>query len=107
MHAGIAKIGEVELELNEHHQTSDSPVVAYVKPHDIEILRESDGASSFEAKINYIHAVGPIVRMELERSDSNTFIEAELTRERFDNLQLREGEKVYLKPHNLRVFIES
>jgi sulfate transport system ATP-binding protein len=107
VHAGVAKIGDVELALNEHHQTSDSPAVAYVRPHDIEILRQSDGASSFEAKINYIHAVGPIVRLELERSDSNAFIEAELTRERFDTLKLQEGETVYLKPHNLRVFIEN
>lgn len=107
VHSGIAKIGEVELALGEHHQTNDSPAVAYVRPHDIEILRHSDGNSSFQAKINYIHAVGPIVRLELERSDTNVYVEAELTRERFDSLMLNEGETVYLKPHNLRVFLQN
>ena len=70
VHAGFAKIGEVELALNEHQQTQDSPAMAYVRPHDIEILRHPDGISSFKAKINYIHAIGPVVRLELERSDS-------------------------------------
>ena len=107
VHAGFAKIGEVELALNEHLQTQDSPAVAYVRPHDIEIMRQSDGSTSFEAKINYIHAIGPVVRLELERLDSKTFVEAELTRERFDFLKLTEGETVYLRPHNLRVFLQS
>lgn len=64
-------------------------------------------SSSFEAKINFIHAVGPIVRLELERSDTSVYVEAELTRERFNTLKLKEGDTDYLKPHNLRVFIES
>jgi sulfate/thiosulfate transport system ATP-binding protein len=51
VHEGIAKIGEVELPLNEHQQANDSPAVAYVRPHDIEILRQSDGKSSFHAKL--------------------------------------------------------
>jgi len=97
-------ISEVEVALNEHHQTIDSPAVAYVRPHDIEVLCHSDGNSSFQATINYIHAVGPIIRLELERSDTNVYVEAELTCERFDSLKLNEGETVYLKPHNLRVF---
>jgi sulfate transport system ATP-binding protein len=106
VHAGFAKIGDIELALDEHHQTEDSAAVAYVRPHDIEISRHPDG-TSFEAKINYIHAVGPIVHLELERNDTNTFVEAELTREHFNHLELIEGEIVYLKPRNLRVFLQD
>lgn len=107
VHAGFAKIGDLELALDAHKQTQDSPAMAYVRPHDIEILRHADGNSSFQAKINYIHAIGPVVRLELERSDSKILVEAELSRERFDYLKLAEGETVYLRPHNLRVFLQS
>ena len=31
-------------------------------------------------------------------------IEAEMTRERYRELDLREGEKVFLRPRNMRVF---
>jgi sulfate/thiosulfate transport system ATP-binding protein len=107
VHAGVAKIGDAEILLDEHQQTKDSPALAYVRPHDIEILRHSDGNDSFQAKINYIHAVGPVVRLELSRCDSEAFIEAELSRERFDALKLKEGETVYLKPNNFRIFLQN
>jgi sulfate/thiosulfate transport system ATP-binding protein len=79
--------------------------VSYVRPHNIEILRHSDNDSSFQATINYIHAVGSVVRIELERHDTKAYVEVEITRERYDYLKLNEGETVYLRPHNLRVFI--
>ena len=107
VHAGVAKIGDLELSLDEHHQTNDSPAVAYVRPHDIEITRHSDGNNSIQATIHYIHAIGSVVRLELERTDTNAQIEAELSRERFDNLKLIEGETVYVRPHNLRVFLQT
>jgi sulfate/thiosulfate transport system ATP-binding protein len=106
VHAGFAKIGDLELALNEHQQIQDSPAIAYVRPHDIEILRQPCEGASFRAKINYIHAIGPVVRLELERTDSKTFVEAEITRERFNFLKLNEGETVYLRLHNLRVFLQ-
>lgn len=107
VHAGVAKIGELELSLDEHHQTNDSPAVAYVRPHDIEVTRHSDGNNSIQATIHYIHAIGSVVRLELERTDTNAQIEAELSRERFDSLKLIEGETVYVRPHNLRVFLQT
>jgi sulfate transport system ATP-binding protein len=107
VHEGIARIGEVELVLDGYQHAQDSEAVAYVRPHDIEILRHSDGNSSFQATINYIHAVGPVVRIELERHDTKAYVEAELTREHFDALKLIEGEAVYLRPHNLRVFLQN
>jgi sulfate/thiosulfate transport system ATP-binding protein len=107
VHAGVAKIGDVELVLDEHHHAQDSEAVAYIRPHDIDILRHPDGNSSFQAKISFIHAIGPNVRLELERNDINAQVEVELTRERFDHLKLNEGETVYLKPRNLRVFLQN
>ncbi len=85
----------------------DSHAVAYVRPHEIEILRQPDDKVSFQATIKYIHAAGPTVRLELVRLDNNTFVEAELARERYDSLDLNEGDTVYLKPQNLRVFSQS
>ncbi len=105
--ADYAKFGDSEVALAEHQQTQDSTAVAYVRPHDIEILRQPDGNASFQATINYIHAIGAIVRLELARIDNNTLVEAELTRERYDSLKLNEGETVYLKPRNLRVFLQN
>lgn len=57
--------------------------------------------------MNHILPIGPIVRLELGREDESELIEAELTRERFRELNLRTGEHVYVRPRNLRVFLQN
>lgn len=84
---GVAKIGQFELALDDHHHAENSAATAFSRPHDIAIKRDYE-VGSLKAKITYIHSVGPAVRLELERADNKTFVEAELTRERFDEINL-------------------
>ena len=42
---------------------------------------------------------------ELERLDTLEMIDAEMTRERYRELELAEGEKVFVRPRNMRVFV--
>jgi sulfate transport system ATP-binding protein len=104
--AGRANIGEIELQLDEHHEAQDSPAFAYVRPHDIEILKTRTSEPSFEAVVSYIHAIGPLVRLELQRVDHTELVEAELTRERFKELDIVEGARVFVQPRNVRVFLD-
>ncbi|MCX6378299.1 MAG: TOBE-like domain-containing protein, partial [Armatimonadetes bacterium] len=55
----------------------------------------------------HIHAVGPVVRVELERADTKDFVLIELTRERYYELGLRLGEHVHVTPRKLQVFLED
>ncbi len=103
---GEAKIAGANYKIDAPLQTNNSSAVAYVRPHDIEIAKEDDHANPrFEAFISYIHAIGPIVRLELQRSDHTEIIEAELTQERFKALALATGDKVFVYPRNVRVFL--
>jgi sulfate transport system ATP-binding protein len=106
VHAGTAHIGDIQLKLDSHHETEDSPALAYVRPHDIDIQKERNGVASFEAVVSYIHSLGPLVRLELQRADHSEFIEAELTRERFLELNIGEGAHVFIHPRNVRVFLD-
>ncbi|MES2636905.1 MAG: sulfate ABC transporter ATP-binding protein [Pseudomonadota bacterium] len=106
IHEGQANIGGVGLKIDAHHYTKHSPGLAYVRPHDIEIHKEQNGsAPAFEAVVSYIHAIGPLVRLELQRDDQSEIIESELTRERFSQLDVVVGSKVYVYPRNVRVFL--
>jgi sulfate transport system ATP-binding protein len=106
VHAGRVQIGGIEIEVPEHRGTQDAPAVAYVRPHDLELDRVRDGAV-IETIIRNVRGVGSLVRLELDRIDSNEVIEAELTRARYDELNLREGEHVFVKPRKLRVFLNN
>lgn len=102
---GEAKIAGVNFKIASHLQTQDSPAVAYVRPHDIEVSKEAHNTRpKFEAFINYVHAVGPLVRLELQRTDHTEIIEAELTQERYKELAIAQGDKVFVYPRNVRVF---
>jgi sulfate/thiosulfate transport system ATP-binding protein len=105
--SGKAHIGDIEIDLPEHAETRDHQASAFVRPHDINISKEPVSSPAFEAVITYIHSLGPLVRVELQRNDTAELIEAELTRSQFNVLALAVGDKVYLNPSNIRVFLKS
>lgn len=85
-----------------------------MRPHDIEVHKERNGEQSFEAHVSYIHAIGPLVRLELQRLSNGLVgaesleaepIQAELTQERFRELNISQGERVFVTPRNVRVFL--
>jgi sulfate transport system ATP-binding protein len=108
IHHGAAKIAGVDFKLDTHTETQNSAAVAYVRPHDIEIYKTEIGSNpKIEAFVSYVHAIGPLVRLELQRADHSELIEAELTQERFKELGVTQGDKVYVYPRNVRVFLNE
>ena len=79
----------------------------FARPHDMEILREPGAEASLQARVTQLHAVGPIVRVELQATASGQLVEAELTKERFRALNLMLGETVYVRPRNSKVYVED
>jgi len=81
--------------------------VAYVRPHDVHVTRERPVGEAFPAVVRHLHTAGPVVRIHLERSDTNDCVDAEITRDRHKQLELKPGEQVYLSLRNARVFSED
>ena len=105
---GQAQIGDISIKLQAENQQADGAALAYIRPHDIDVQKTKNGNTpAFEAKINYIHAVGPLVRLELQQLGKEDIIEAELTQERFRELGLNTGEQVFIYPRNVRVFLDN
>jgi sulfate transport system ATP-binding protein len=77
--------------------------VGYVRPHDLEICKDgSDGA--IQARISRTHAVGPVVRLELQRNDTGERFEAHMPREEFRALAIIAGDEIFARPRKLKVF---
>jgi sulfate transport system ATP-binding protein len=88
-------------------QQAAGDVVAYVRPHDVEISRVSDSQFSIAATIVHVSAAGPIARIQMVRTDTGEPIEAELTREKYRGEKYEHGERVFIKVSNPRVFVED
>lgn len=104
VHDGKVELGSLKLDVPEDMRANDKDVVSYIRPHDIEVSVEA-GKEFIEAEILFIRAVGPIVNLELKRLDNGTYIEAEISKEVYKDLSLKEKQKVYLRPRDYRVFI--
>jgi sulfate transport system ATP-binding protein len=94
----------ISLKLPRSAAGENTPLVAYVRPHDIEIYRNGQNGNGINAVISRVYSGGPNVHLELSRSDTGQVIEAELTRKRFDELGLGAGDCISFVPRNLRIF---
>ena len=78
---------------------------AYVRPHDLELRAEPNGATSQATVLRLVH-LGFEVRVELEREDGAP-ISAQVTREEADTLALEPGSTVYVRPTKEKLFTEA
>jgi sulfate transport system ATP-binding protein len=101
---GRLALGETEIILPEQEAVKDAPAVAYVRPHEIKVRAQSNGTPSFPAIIKHVNSAGPLVHLELERTDDGRRFAAQLTKEESGNLSLQPGPRVFVELMNARVF---
>ena len=106
LHRGRAWIGGIEVDAPEHTEAEELSAVAYVRPHDIHVDRIVNGEGAIEARVSHVLSVGPVVRLELIRNDSEDkeLIQVEISKERFRELQLVRGDQVFIKPSRYDLF---
>jgi sulfate transport system ATP-binding protein len=76
---------------------------SWVRPHDLQ-LELAPGAGADEAMIERIVHLGFEVRVELVRSDGEK-LRAQITRDRCEELELEQGQIVYVRAEAERVFV--
>jgi len=105
---GKVQLGEAEFETQWAQKAGgEYPAVGYMRPHDVEITLTPKAGQSVQAQIRHISLLGPIVRLDLQRLDTEEVFEAELTRQRFSELALKDKGIVYVTLHNLSFYVES
>jgi sulfate transport system ATP-binding protein len=75
---------------------------AWVRPHDIELRHEPNG-STREAQIERVVRLGFETRVDLVRDDGER-LHVQLTRDEADELELAQGDIVYLRTRKERTF---
>ena len=78
--------------------------VTFVRPHDLELSLSRTKTTQLEATVRFVITAGSRVRLELVSKDSSQIISVELTRERYRELKLGQGDVVFVHPKQLQVF---
>jgi sulfate/thiosulfate transport system ATP-binding protein len=86
-----------------HGVREDGEVIAYVRPHDIEIITDVT-IEGLPATIQHISAAGPLASIELSVGPDGALVEAALSRTRFHELELAIGQRVVIRARKVRLF---
>ncbi|MFB3812508.1 MAG: sulfate/molybdate ABC transporter ATP-binding protein [Terriglobales bacterium] len=104
--AGRARIGSHDFDLPAG-AAEQGRALGYARPYELEVSRYPKDATAIRTTVCHVYGVGPIVKLELQRTDSGDLLEAELTRRQSRELDPKLGEVVFVTPRNLRVFAED
>ncbi|NJM11535.1 MAG: sulfate ABC transporter ATP-binding protein [Synechococcaceae cyanobacterium SM1_2_3] len=108
VHAGWARVGGLRVQVPEYNNTDHASAMIYIRPHDIDVLREpEDGDTTLSAKVSRVSTLGSLVRLELTQPPNDEITEVEMTRERYTADPLHVGDSVFVKPRQLRVFLDD
>ena len=91
--------------------TKDGPVAGrssrfFVRPHHLEISRDSAGPASIRGTIADVWAAGPVVRVEVQSEQAGA-IHVELPHSRYQQLAVKQGELVFVTPLEVKTFVED
>ena len=86
--------------------TDEKARVAFVRPHELEVVRFARGGEGEPAVIRGIHSAGSIARLTAVRGE-NEYIDVEISRQKLKELGLAVGDRVLLRVHRSRTFAED
>ena len=108
VHAGWARIGGLRVRVPDCAETDTLAATAYVRPHDIDLLREPEDAdTNLLATVSRVSQLGSLVRLELAQAPDGETAEVEMTRERYAADPWQPGDVVFVKPRQGRVFVQN
>jgi sulfate/thiosulfate transport system ATP-binding protein len=87
--------------LEDHSSSADSKV--FVRPHDVLVEREQTSPNSTPAYVKRLIHLGWEVQVELSLENGET-VKAVFTKARFQQLELEVGQKVYVRPNQIKSF---
>ena len=99
---GHLHVGEHALHVDHEHNVTDQ-AIAFVRPHEFDLLPADAPAGGLPARILRVISVGPTAQVELARVDGE-LVEVTIARDALNALGLREGDNVSLRPRAIRVF---
>ena len=101
-----AVFGALELDYPDGNSTGSLAVRGFVRPHDLEIELHRTDSTLIEGTIAHLNAAGPQVKLEL-LTVMGEIIHVETTQDRYRELKLARGQRVFVRPREIKMFLEA
>jgi len=103
---GKALLGPLALDYPDHPHAESRPAAGFARPYDLEVERTDDSRDGLWATLRHATPAGAVVRLELEGAEG-ALLQVEIARERYAAIDPRLGERLYLRPRSVRVFVDA
>jgi len=104
--AGRALLGPLAVDWPEHPAAEPRAAAAYVRPHELDLARAAEGDGGIWAVVRHVNAAGAVIKLELEAADGGP-LRVDMSPERHETLAPQLGERLYVQPRRLRLFLED
>ena len=104
---GRADLGGINVAYPEYMDAESRAATAFVRSHELEIQRERNGRPALKANVVHINPARTMVKVRLHAEEFAVWLNVDLGWERYNELQLRPGESVYVSPRRMRVFVQD
>jgi sulfate transport system ATP-binding protein len=101
--SGKALLVPLALDYPAHTDPTPQPAAGYARPYELDLSR-AELSGGLWATVGNVTQAGSVARIELSDHDGRA-IQVELSRERFLELAPAVGERFYVTPRNVRVFL--
>ena len=104
---GRARLGNLEVAYPDYPHDESRAATAFIRSHELEIVRARNGRPSLEAKVTHINPARPVVKVRVYSEAFGVVLTVDVSWERYAELRLTVGDTVYVSPRQLRVFVQD
>jgi sulfate transport system ATP-binding protein len=103
---GRAHLGPLAFDYPDHPHPEERPAQGFARPYDLDVDRGgAEDGHGFWATLRHATPAGAVVRLELAGEDG-ALLQVEVPRDRHEALHPALGERLYLRPRQVRVFLD-
>lgn len=104
---GKAMMGSVELAYPDYQNSEVRAATGYIRPHELDIDRIPMGEGSLRARILQINPAGSFAKVRVLIDDYNWYWNVNVPLDRYQSLNLRSEETVWVFPRQVRLFLPA
>jgi len=104
---GRAQLGSLELDYPEYPHDDPRAATAFIRSHELEILRKRNGRPALEARVTHINPARPVVKVRVYAEQFGVLLTVDVSWDRYTELRLNVGDTVFVSPRQLRVFVQD
>jgi sulfate transport system ATP-binding protein len=105
--SGRARLGSLEVAYPEYPHDESRAATAFIRSHELEILRAKNGRPSLEVKVMHVNPARPVVKVRVYSEAFGVVLNVDIAWDRYAELRLQVGDTVYVAPRQVRLFVQE